>query len=200
MIYAIKSILYKFFLILRGAKVGKNFKCFNFPLLESNNYILNLIIGDNVTFRWNVEIFFRNSGSIKISDNVKIDTNVRLLVANKANLNIGHGSNIGKNTIINAGDNISIGKNCLISANCLFQSSSHVYKSKKNIKNSGYKHKPVKLYGDNWVGAGSIILSGSSIEKGSIIPALSKINSKVKKNYIFYGKRSKKNRSRFNEL
>jgi acetyltransferase-like isoleucine patch superfamily enzyme len=199
MIKGIKSYLIKILLLIRGAKIGKNFECYEIPNVESNNFLISLYIGDNVFVRNNVELYFRSGGQIQIDNKVRVDSGSRLLVSNNSTLKIMSETKIGKNTIINAGGNITIGKKCLISANCILQSSSHNYNENSNIQDLGHSHADIYIEDDNWIGANSIVLKGVTMKKGSILSALSKLQENTEPYYIYAGNPAKKIKRRFDE-
>ena len=200
MIKSIKSYLIKILLLLRGAKIGKNFQCYEMPNIESKNFFISLYIEDDVFIRNNVELYFRLGGQIQIEKKVKIDSGSRLLVSNNSTLKIMSETKIGKNTIINAGANIVIGKKCLISANCILQCSSHNDNENRNIQDLGYLHADIHIEEDCWIGANSIVLKGVIMKKGSILSALSKLQDNTDPFYIYAGNPAKKIKRRFDEF
>ena len=187
MILKIKSLIIKILLIIRDAKIGRNFLCKELPTIESSNFFINLDIKDNVIIKKKVELFFRKYGEIKIHDNVKIDSGVRLLVSNNSKLVLQDFTKLGKNTIINAGANIVLGKKCLVSANCIIQSSSHIFNKREFIQDLGHTNASIIIDDDVWIGANSIILKGINLKKGTIIGALSKINFDTNAYTIYSG-------------
>ena len=183
----ILNFLIKFYLKLCGVKIGKNFSCYSFPIIDNKLKKISLEIGNNVEIGKNVEFFFRKNGKIKIFDNVKIDSNVRLLSANDSNLEINQGTRVGKNSVINAGDDIFIGKKCLISGNCYIQSSSHAFDKSVNIIDQNHKHGKIIIEDDVWVGASSSILMGVTVKKGTIVGTLTKIDKSTEEFSIYSG-------------
>ena len=182
-----KSFIIKLILRLRGAKIEKNFTCRSYPIIDSDKFFIKLTISKNVIIRNNVEFYFRKNGKIFINNQVKIDSGVRLLSSNNSDLIINEDTKIGKNSTINSGANILIGKKCLISANCIVQSSSHVFKSKKNIQDLGYVNKEINIEDDVWIGANSVILKGVTVKRGTVVGALSKLNTDTEEYSIYSG-------------
>lgn len=181
------GFIIKLFLLIRGVKIGKNFKADKFPklILENSNFI----IGDNVTFFGEVEIRLLKSASLKISSNCKIDNQVRIIATNNAKIVIDESNVLGLGTIINGGTDIFIGKKCLISGYTYLQSSSHGYKSNKFIRDQEHTYDNIYIGDDVWIGAHSIILMGVKIENGGIVGANSfvKQSTIIKKNEMFAG-------------
>ena len=184
----ILKFLIKLYLKSRGVKIGKNFSCYSFPIIDTKLKNISLEIGDDVKIGKNVEFFFRNKGKIQIFSNVKIDNNVRLLAANNSKLVINQGTKVGKNSVINAGDDIYIGKKCLISGNCYIQSSSHTFEKNIDIIDQNHKHEKIIIENDVWVGANSSILMGVTIKRGTIVGTLTKIDKSTEEFSIYSGK------------
>ena len=181
------GFIIKLFLLIRGVKIGKNFKADKFPklILENSNFT----IGDNVTFFGEVEIRLLKSASLKISSNCKIDNQVRIIATNNAKIVIDESNVVGLGTIINGGTDIFIGKKCLISGYTYLQSSSHGYKSNKFIRDQEHTYDNIHIGDDVWIGAHSIILMGVKIEDGGIVGANSFVRQRtiIKKNEMFAG-------------
>ena len=181
------GLLVKFFLVVRGIKIGKNFKADKFPKIILQNSNLN--IGDNVTFYGDVEIRLIKQGSINIKNDCKIDSFVRIISNNNANVTIDEGNVIGIGTIINAGTDIYIGKKCLISGYVYLQSASHGFRPGKFMRDQEHSYKPIKIYDDAWIGSHTTVLKGVIVNKGAIIGANSvvKQDTTIGENQIFTG-------------
>ncbi len=181
------GLLVKFFLLLRGIKVGKNFKADKFPKIILQNSNLN--IGDNVTFYGDVEIRLIKQGSVNINNDCKIDSFVRIISNNNANVTIDEGNVIGIGTIINAGTDIYIGKKCLISGYVYLQSASHGFRPGKFMRDQEHSYKPIKIHDDVWIGSHTTVLKGVIVNKGGIIGANSvvKQDTTIGENQIFTG-------------
>jgi acetyltransferase-like isoleucine patch superfamily enzyme len=181
----------KFILRFKGIKIGKNFKCENFPkiILSKNS---EFFIGNNVTFVGNVEIRAYRNSKIFFLDNTKFDDGTRLISAENSFIEIGHNTVIGKNTVVNAGAKIKVGMNVLISGNVYLQSSSHGTKLGKNINEQEHLKTPINISNDVWIGAHSTILPGVNIDEGAIVGANTLINENIPRFEIWGGVPGKK--------
>ena len=99
----------------------------------------------------------------------------------------------GKGTTVNwgtwIGEDVEIGENCLISVNVTIVSSSHGHRLGKPMREQENIDKPIKIGNDVWIGAGAIILGGTTIKDGAIIGAGSVVleDTRVGYNEIWAG-------------
>jgi acetyltransferase-like isoleucine patch superfamily enzyme len=111
-----------------------------------------------------------------------------------SSLSIGSKTYIGEeNNIRASGGTIVIGNNCLISQQVTIVSSNHNIKKEQLINKQGwstYKNYVV-IKDDVWIGAGSIILPGVTIETGAVIAAGSVVTKDVSENAIMAGNPAK---------
>jgi len=180
-----KNFLIKLYLVLKGIKVGKNFKASCFPKLKIRGKSENIIIKDNVVFDGKVDLRNRENGKIIICDNVKLEE-VRIVSAQNGVIKIGKNSVIGAYTIINGGADVIIGEDVLISTKVSINANEHKMAKKEIIKNQGYIHKPVIIEDDCLIGTGVAINKGITIKKGSVIGAGSVVTKNTKE-YTIYG-------------
>ncbi len=181
----ILSILIKFILRIKGAKIGQSFTCEGFPKITGNSS--NISIGDNVRIMKNVEFKIRDDSVIIINNHVKIDDGVRIISANNSTLTIDDYSKVMFHSMINAGADIKIGKKSGISAFCIVNSSLHQFNKGKNYMDQCYDHKPILIGNDVQVGSHSYIMPGVTIGNGAIISTHSVVKSEVKGNMIVAG-------------
>lgn len=88
------------------------------------------------------------------------------------NIYLGNNVFINRGTYLMAPVKISIGDNVLIGPYTMFNSSSHLYSSKsKLINNQRHKYGKIIIGDDVWIGGHVCILSGVTIEKGSVVAA-----------------------------
>ncbi len=147
----------------------------------------------------------------KISGNINLGARVRLYkVDMSGHIEIGDNTSIwGPNTDLYAKINkISIGKFCSIARNVSIQEYNHKYsrvsshfvnqnvfdgKNEKDIYSNGN----IEVGNDVWIGAHSIILSGSTIGHGAIIASNSVVNGNVPPYAIVGGSPAKVIKYRF---
>lgn len=131
------------------------------PFCETRNK-RNLHIGPKCLLRF---------GSSVGGSNIRLEENVRL----------GKGSHIF--------GNVRIGKNVMIAPNVCIAGGSHgtrlnniamVFQEPPVVK-------PIIIEDDVWIGANSVILSGSHLKKGTVIGAGSVVKTITDENYIYAG-------------
>ncbi len=119
-------------------------------------------------------------------DNVRVGENVRII--NWDNLEIGNNVSIHTNSYIDAYGGIYIGSNVSIAHHCSIVSTNHKWDNDLiPIKYNNVSCNPVFIDDDVWIGAGCRILSGSKIEKRSILAAGAVLNTNVPMNSIYGG-------------
>jgi len=193
----IKGFLFKAFFLSKKLKVGNSFKCDSFPDVNITDNA-QVVIGNNVYFKREVELRAHGDSRIRIGDAVKIDRGVRLLSANQAYIDIRKGVRIGLYSVFNGGDSILVNENSLISGFVYLQTSMHKYKKSDAIKNQGYEHGEIRLGTDVWLGAHSVILPGITLGNGAIVGSNSVVTRDIDENTIVGGVPAKKIKQRFN--
>lgn len=137
------------------------------------------------------------SGNVELKDHVKLLGPLNIFSQSKVS--------IGSNTTLNGPNfdiyaqinEVTIGKFCSIARNTSFQEYNHKYRriSSYFIQHNIFKEKlkedieskgNISVGNDVWIGAGSIILSGTEIGNGCIIAANSVVSGKVP-DYSIYG-------------
>lgn len=126
------------------------------------------------------------------------------MASDRRYITIGKNTNIHPTTIIRNGKNVKVGDNCLINhnnllqpgkgpngyikignyvhtgANVMFLAFNHgFYTTEIPTKEQDYMDAPIVVEDDVWIGGGSIILSGVTIEKGAIVAAGAVVNKDV---------------------
>src|SRR5581483_4612473 len=83
-----RGFFWRCYLLLRGARVGKNFQVHGTLdlLLRDGASYANLFIGDNVFIGGKVYLRMRNQGRIIIANHAKTGTEIWLVTANNAEL------------------------------------------------------------------------------------------------------------------
>lgn len=104
---------------------------------------------------------------------------------------VGKNTWIGPHVILDGSGKLDIGNNCSISAGVQIYTHNTVLWAVSGGKNS-YEYSTVKIEDNCFIGPQSIISSGITIGKQSIIGANSFVNKSVERNTIFAGSPAKK--------
>lgn len=167
--------------------IGKHFSTDSLPRLIVDKGA-ELIIGNNVEFRRNVEIRVHGTAKVTIGDNVRIDRGVRILAANNARIEIGDGTRIGLYTVLNGGDSIFIGRKVLISGFVYLQTSMHGFAERGvSVQDQGYDHAPVCLKEDVWLGTHVVIMPGCTLERGVVVGSNAVVTKSVSEYNVVAG-------------
>lgn len=165
MIYRCKGRWLKIYLLLHGCKVGKKLKCLQFPTFRTIPK-KNITIGNNVTIGKNVTFEIGNEGKLIFDDNVLL----------------------GDNIVLSTLTEIRLCKWSGLAENVSIRGSFHKMKKDQLFRLQGNISEPIIIEEDTGIGAGSIVLMGVTIPKGTFIGS----NSLVTKNdkleeYGIYG-------------
>ena len=169
----------KLFLSHSKFRIGTNFQCDSFPRIVLDKGA-EVVIGDNVLFRRNVEIRAHGKASVSIGNNCRIDRGVRILAANNAKIILEEGVRMGLYTVLNGGDSIFIGRKSLISGFVYLQTSMHNYQGQMDIQAQGYTHEPIEVGDDCWLGTHVVIFPGVCLGKKCVVGS----NSVVTKSFL----------------
>lgn len=181
-----KGWIFKTFLTSGKLKIGTNFRCDTFPhVLITQD--AKIEIGNDVTFRRDVELRAHNDAILRIGNNCRIDRGVRLLSANDAELYLADGTRIGLYTVVNGGDSVTVGRNSLISGFAYLQTSMHRHESQELIQDQGYDHAPITLGHDVWIGTHAVIMPGIQLGDGAIVGSNAVVTKSVKAGSIVGG-------------
>ena len=174
------------FLSSKKLSIGKNFQCDTWPslIIDKN---AKVIIGDNIQLRRNVEIRAHGNSTIHLEGNNRIDRGVRILGNNNAKISIGSNTRIGLYAVLNGGDSIRIGKKVLISGFVYLQTSMHNHKKADNVQDQGYKHGPVELKDDVWLGSHVVVLPDCILGKGCIIGSNAVVTKSAQEGNVLAG-------------
>lgn len=143
--------------------------------------------GKNVYFEYNVSIF-RYPSNVYISDGVVLKEGARICSCNKTSvIKIGSNTTIGYHTFIFSSENITIGNNCLIAPFVYIVDSDHGILKSENINQQPNLTSPIVIGDDVWIGSGSKILKGVTINNGAVVAAGSVVNQDVPEYSIFGG-------------
>lgn len=153
---------------------------------------MTLIIDKNVKISKFADIEDSARGStITISADCIIDSFVKIQpVGGKGNLFIGENSHVNSGCVLYTGNGITIGKNVLIAANCTLAPGNHEYRSReKLICEQGFMKSKggITIEDDVWIGANSILLDGTFVERGCVIAAGSVVRGHLEEFGIYGG-------------
>lgn len=160
-------------------KIGKGFKTDSIPRILVDKGC-KIIIGNHVEFRRGIELRAHEKAKIIIGDHNRFDRGIRILATNGSTIKTEKGVRIGLYTVLNGGDTITIGEKSLVSGFVYLQTSMHAYDSKQlNMQDQGFKHAPITLAKNTWLGTHVVILPGVNIEKGAIVGSNAVVNKSV---------------------
>jgi len=110
-------------------------------------------------------------GNIVIGDNTHIKPGV-VLRPETGNIIIGNNVIINHYTVIHGKGDVEIGDWCIIAPHCGIYAQNHSYASFDTpISQQENVGKGITLMGDNWLGAGSVILDNVTLGKGTVVGA-----------------------------
>ena len=127
-------------------------------------------IGKAVRMYRNAAVRCSNGGRIIIGEKARIDTDAVLTVRNHGNLELGDNVGVGPGNMIVCHEHISIGKNTIMGPNVLIYDHDHAF-SADNIEKRKYVTEPVHIGENCWIGAGTIVLRGTTIGNNCIVGA-----------------------------
>jgi virginiamycin A acetyltransferase len=120
---------------------------------------------------------------IEIEEGVSIDSFVKIKpVGGFGDLFIGRNSFINSGCVLYTGNGIRIGQGVLIAANCTLAPVNHKYRQRdKTIieQRFGDSKGGIVIEDDVWIGAGTVILDGATIQTGAVIGACSLVSHLV---------------------
>lgn len=129
--------------------------------------------------------------SLRISDGVMIDAFVKIKFAGGlGDIFIGSNSFINSGCVLYSGNGITIGQNVLLAANCTLAPVNHAYKERGiTISKQGFMESRggIIIEDDVWIGAGSVILDGAHIRRGSVIGAGSIVSLTTEEYGVYAG-------------
>ena len=154
----------------RGLSLGKGVAIYGTPVILLRNGG-KAVIGDHVTLNsWNKSYHLNMFAPVKI-------------IADRpsATISIGERTRI-HGTCLHARSGISVGKRCLIAANCqIVDANGHdlSFADPQNRINTHGQAEEIIIEDDVWIGAGTTVLPGVRIGRGSIIGAGSVVTKSI---------------------
>jgi acetyltransferase-like isoleucine patch superfamily enzyme len=103
-------------------------------------------------------------------------------------IEIGERVLIGRNSVLHGHGGIVVGNQTMIGSNVTVVSSEHVYwKGSESFQSQGFTREPI-VVGDNvWIGANTVVLAGSCIERDVVVGAGAVVRGTLKSGYVYAG-------------
>ncbi|MBQ0142529.1 MAG: acyltransferase [Prevotellaceae bacterium] len=118
-----------------------------------------------------VDIRLDAQSKLTIGKGALIDPRCVISSSDGGNLNIGDWVGVNCNSMIMCHDSITIGCNTIMGPGVLIYDHDHDFNSVEGVKRNQYKSSPVTIGRNCWIGAGSIILRGSSLGNNCLVAA-----------------------------
>ncbi len=128
------------------------------------------------TFHCNLRMFrgsnllIRDKGKISLGKGVTIGK-FSSLRAQGGSIIIEKGVGINQNVMINAHESITIGADTVIAPNVCIYDHDHLFGAEKGVDKKHFKSAPIVIGSGVWIGAGAIILRGTTIGNNSVVGA-----------------------------
>jgi acetyltransferase-like isoleucine patch superfamily enzyme len=130
---------------------------------------------------------------------VRIHSGSKIKVRDGAELMIGDNVKVNYNCILICHEKIVIENGVEFGPNVLIYDHDHDFRCKKGIKAGKFCSSPVLIGENSWIGAGTIILRGSTIGKNSVIGAGCIIKGEIPDNAVVTQPREQKIRNYVND-
>lgn len=169
-----------FIALLRG-----NLKCTIKKVLNTSRFIYNPFLRINS----DVNIRIDSKSRMSLGKGVLINSRTVISSIDGGNLVIGEMVGVNCNSMIMCHESITIGDNTIMGPGVLIYDHDHDFNSTEGVKRNHYKTTPVSIGRNCWIGAGTIILRGSTIGDNCLIAAGSIIKGEIPTGSIVIQKR-----------
>lgn len=137
-----------------------------------------------------VTISINNKGSVILSKGVLINANTLIAATDGGKMYIGQNVGINRNSTIVCQRKITIGSNTIMGPNVLIYDHDHTFSNNGGVERNKYKSDPVKIGENCWIGAGTIILRGTTLGDNCIVGAGSIIKGTYPNGTVIIQKRN----------
>ena len=110
-------------------------------------------------------------GGIQLGKGVLIASNSVLSTSDGGRLSLGKMVGINRNSMIICHEYIMIGDNTIMGPGVYIYDHDHVFSSAKGVRRTEYVTAPILIGKNCWIGAGTIILRGTTIGNNCLIAA-----------------------------
>lgn len=185
----IRSNIYMIFLKLKYRKIKYKFllikdKTARINILKKGN----LFIGSKVKINANSEI--KCSKSIVLKNGVEIGNGTSIISTSTGDIEIGNNVFLNRNCIVVSCEHIKIGDGTAIGCNVTILDHDHYYVRDGVQPWNKVKTLPVIIGENVWIGANSIILSGTTIGDNAVIAAGSVVKGNIPSSKLMIQKRN----------
>lgn len=118
-----------------------------------------------------VNIIADSNSRIHLGKGILINSDCYISSTSGGLLVLGDMVGINRNNMIICHDNIYVGNNTIIGPNVCIYDHDHFFNVQEGVTRNKYKTAPIKIGSNCWIGAGSIILRGSTIGDNCLIAA-----------------------------
>lgn len=140
-------------------------------------------------FGKHVTLVFDKGSNISFGRDVGLRDNVTLSARNGATIKLGDGVFLNNGCQVIAHHSIILEDNVKCGQNTMFFDHDYDYLKKDGLKNKVFKTGEIHIGKNTWIGAGSIILRGTTIGDNCIIGAGSIVKGNIPSNHMYVQKR-----------
>ena len=137
-----------------------------------------------------VDLHMDRKSQICIGKDVVVGSNTVVCAIKGGKLTIGNHVGINSNSMIVCHQEICIGDGTMMGPGVYIYDHDHVFTPYEGVKRTEYKHSPIIIGKNCWIGAGSMILRGSVIGDNCVIGAGSIIKGSYPKGSLIVQKRN----------
>lgn len=130
------------------------------------------------------------SSLLKIGKKFRSRHNVEINIRDNATLEIGNDVFLNSGCIITAREKVVIGNNTILGPNVVIYDNDHMISNDGRILDNRFVTDPVVIGAHVWIGAGAVILKGSTIGDNCVIAAGSVVKGTVESNCVMVQKRN----------
>ncbi|MEQ9809773.1 acyltransferase [Streptococcus jiangjianxini] len=162
------------------------------PTAMIKTFLLKVRHGKNVTISSSVfmspfsEVTVDKGAVFKLGKKFRQRSQAKIRVRKGAELTIGKDISLNHGCMIVAREKITIDDGVQFGPNVLLYDHDHDYKIKGGINAGAFKTSPIIIGKNVWIGAGSIILRGTTIGDNSVVAAGSVVKGEFKTNSLIY--------------